>query len=81
MNLKDVGVGSQPLNVFISADMLREWARHLDLEVELIKDGDEPYVPLLEPITYEIGRVLTDLAPFGQSVCVMRKPSVPSTTR
>ena len=72
-NLKDVGIGGQPLNAYISPDMLREWAKHLDLEVEVIKDGDEPYVPLSRPITFEDGRVWTDLAPFGQSLCVLRK--------
>jgi ubiquinone/menaquinone biosynthesis C-methylase UbiE len=72
-NLKSIGVASQPMNVFISGDMLREWARHLDLEVEAIKDGDEPYIPLSEPITFENGTVLKDLAPFQQSVCVIRK--------
>lgn len=72
-NLKGIGIGSQPLNVFISTDMLREWARHLNLEVEVIKDGDEPYVPLATPITFADGRVCTKLAPFGQSLCVLRK--------
>ena len=72
-NLKDVGIGGQPLNVFISTDMLREWARHLDLEVEVIKDGDEPYVPLSAPIKFEDGRVWTKLAPFGQSLCVLAR--------
>ena len=70
-NLGDVGNGSQPLNVFMSADMLREWARHLDLEVEIIKDGDEPYVPLSEPIAFENGTIFKDRAPFGQSLCVL----------
>ena len=71
INLKDIGVGSKPLNVFIAPDMLREWARHLDFEVEVIKDGDEPYVPLSEPLRFEDGRVWKDLAPFGQSLCVL----------
>jgi len=72
-NLKDVGIGGQPLNVFISNDMLRAWAKHLDLEVEVIKDGDDPYVPLSRPIKFEDGRVWNELAPFGQSLCVLRK--------
>ena len=70
-NLKDVGVGSKPMNVFISADMLREWASHLDLEVESIKDGDEPYIPLSTPVTFDNGTVARDRAAFGQSVCVL----------
>jgi len=70
-NLQDVGIGSQPMNVFISTDMLREWAKHLELEVEVIKDGDEPYVPLSQPLEFEDGRIVKELAPFGQSLCVL----------
>lgn len=72
-NLEDVGIVSKPMNVFISADMLQAWARHLDLEVESIKDGDEPYVPLSQPITFENGTVVNDRAAFWQSVCVMAR--------
>jgi SAM-dependent methyltransferase len=70
-SIQDIGIGSKPMNVFISPDMLRLWARHLDLEVETIKDGDEPYVPLSKPITFENGIIVKDYAAFGQSVCVM----------
>jgi ubiquinone/menaquinone biosynthesis C-methylase UbiE len=70
-HVDEIGNGSQPLNVFISADMLREWARHLNLEVEVIKDGDERYIPLSEPVTFEDGTTFTDRASFGQSVCVL----------
>lgn len=70
-NLQDIGIGSQPLNVFISHDMLRTWAEHLDLEVEVIKDGDEAYVPLSTPATLDGGVVLQGCTPFGQSVCVL----------
>jgi SAM-dependent methyltransferase len=72
-NVKDVGIGAQPINAFMSADMFPVWARHLDLELETVRDGNEPYVPLSEPIKYENGKVVTDRAAFGQSVCVMRK--------
>lgn len=70
-NLRDIGIGSQPMNVFVCPDMLREWARHLELEIETIHDGDEAYVPLSKPITFESGNVATDRASIGQSVCVM----------
>ena len=52
-------------------DMLREWARRLDFEVELIKEGDQPYVPLSKPIKFESGITWTDRAPIEQSVCVL----------
>jgi SAM-dependent methyltransferase len=70
-NLADVGIGAKPLNIFIAIDMLRVWARRLDFEVEVIKDGDEPHVPLAEPVKFENGAVLKELAPFGQSLCVL----------
>jgi SAM-dependent methyltransferase len=70
-DLEDVGNASKPMNVFLSADMLREWARHLDLDMEAIKDADEPYIPLSEPIPFENGTTMKDRAPFAQSVCVM----------
>jgi|SRR5256885_10313597 SAM-dependent methyltransferase len=72
-NVRDIGASSNPLNVFIGPDMLREWARHLDFEVEVIKDGDEPYVPLSQPLRFENGRVWKELAPFGQSLCVLAR--------
>jgi SAM-dependent methyltransferase len=74
-NLRDIGVGAQPMNVFMSPDMLREWAKRLDLEVEMIRDGNEPYIPLSAPITFENGAVVKDYAAFGQSVCVLVRRS------
>ncbi len=70
-NLRDIGIGSQPMNVFMCPDMLREWAKRLDLEIEAIHDGDEAYVPLSKPITFEDGQLATGHACIGQSVCVM----------
>ena len=70
-NVRDIGIGAQPMNVFLCPDMLREWARRLDLEIESIHDGDEPYLPLAAPITFENGATVNDRASFGQSVCVM----------
>lgn len=70
-NLRDIGIGSQPMNVFMCPDMLREWAKRLELEVESLHDGDEVYLPLSKPITFENGKVATERASVGQSVCVM----------
>ena len=70
-SLRDVGIGSQPMNVFLCADMLRAWAERLELDVESIHSGDEPYVPLSGPIRFENGTFSPDPAPFGQSICVM----------
>lgn len=70
-NVEDIGVGSKPLNVFISHDMLRNWADHLDLEVETIKTGDDVYIPLSTPATLDDGTLLQDRTAFGQSVCVL----------
>jgi SAM-dependent methyltransferase len=70
-NIKDIGVGSQPLNAFLSHETLRIWAEHLDMDVEVIKDGDDKYLPLSTPVTLDNGTVLKDRAAFGQSVCVL----------
>ena len=70
-NLSDVGIGAQPMNVFISTDMLLQWAKHLDLEVETIKAGDENYLPLSAPIVFANGSVAKDRVAFGQSICVL----------
>jgi SAM-dependent methyltransferase len=70
-NVRDIGIGSQPMNVFVCPDMLREWAKRLELEVEAIHDGDEAYVPLSKPITFENGKIATDYGSVGQSVCVL----------
>jgi SAM-dependent methyltransferase len=74
-NVRDIGVGAQPMNVFVCPDMLREWAKRLELEVEAIHDGDEAYIPLSAPITFENGRVATGRAHLGQSVCVLKVPN------
>ena len=70
-NVRDIGVGAQPMNVFLCPDMLREWAKRLELEIEAIHDGDEPYLRLSVPITFENGKTVKDRAALGQSVCVM----------
>lgn len=70
-SVRDIGVGAQPLNVFLCPDMLREWAKRLELEIEAIHDGDEPCLPLSAPITFENGTMVKDRAALGQSVCVM----------
>jgi len=41
--------------------------------MEVIKDGNEPYVPIPEPIKFENGTTASHLAPFGQSLCVLMK--------
>ena len=74
-DVADIGNGAKPLNVFMSADMLRTWASHLDLEVEIIKDGNTPYIPLSAPITFEDGTTANDRASLWQSICVLvRRP-------
>lgn len=72
-NIKDLGVGSHPLNMFISKDAIGSWAEHLKLQVQAIEDGDKPFVPLSKPIAFESGSVMDTLGTIGQSVCVLQK--------
>ena len=69
----DLEVNSQPLNMFFGEDAIRAWARHLELDVHAIQRGDEPYVPLTEPIVFESGAVIENLGTLGQSVGVLQK--------
>lgn len=73
LNIRDLGVNSHPLNMFISKDAIRSWAEHLELQVQTIKDGNEPFVPLPEPIVFESGSVVEKVGTIGQSVCVVKK--------
>jgi predicted SAM-dependent methyltransferase len=75
-NLKDMGINSHPLNMFISKDAIRAWAERLGLQVEAIEDGDKPFVPLSQPVVFESGKVMENLGTIGQSVCVLRKRSI-----
>ena len=70
-NIGDIGIGAQPMNVFMCPEMFREWAKRLELEVEEIHDGDDPYLPLSAPLTFENGTTAIDRSGLGQSVCVM----------
>lgn len=66
--------GTHPLNVFIERAAIRAWAKSLHLTVDEIRDGDDHFVPLTEPLTLPSGIVLTERVNLGQSVCVLSKP-------
>jgi SAM-dependent methyltransferase len=65
--------GSPHINMFIDRGMISVWAEHLGLNVVAIYPGDLPFIPLPAPITYDNGVVMSGVAPFGQSVCVLAK--------
>jgi SAM-dependent methyltransferase len=67
------GAGSHPLNTFLSRDAIQAFADHLDLRVELIEDGDKPFVPLSHPVTLDSGAVMAQLGNLGQSICVLTR--------
>ena len=72
-NLLDLELNAHPLNMFINKDAIRIWAAHLGLTVQVIKDGNEPFVPLSRPIIFESGAVSEKFGTFWQSVCVLQK--------
>ena len=72
--MTDVEVNAQHLNVFMSKDGIATWAERLDMVVEAVHDGDQPYVPLSTPIFFKDGNIVEHLGTVGQSVCVLRKP-------
>ena len=71
-NVKSIG-GSGHLNMFISRDAIRAWAKRLDLRIEVIFDGDKPHVPLSYPVVPANGNSARERVCFGQSVCVLIK--------
>lgn len=70
----EVGDRGDHLNQFMDRDAIQAWASHLDLDVELIADGDKPHIPILEEIRFDQGNVMRDFGNLGQSVAVLRKP-------
>jgi SAM-dependent methyltransferase len=72
-NLAHVGE-HKVLNQFMSVDAIQVWSQHLGLEVVEINRGDEPYIPLVQPITLN-GTLFESLGTFGQSAAILRKPT------
>jgi ubiquinone/menaquinone biosynthesis C-methylase UbiE len=64
----------QPLNQFMSRDGIESWARHLDLRMVDVFDGDKPFIPLTQPVELEDGQRFEKLGMMGQSVAVLGLP-------
>jgi ubiquinone/menaquinone biosynthesis C-methylase UbiE len=67
------GSNNHPLNAFLSRDAIQAFAQHLDLQVELIEDGDKPFIPLSHAVTLDSGVVMERLGNLGQSVCILTR--------
>jgi ubiquinone/menaquinone biosynthesis C-methylase UbiE len=61
------------LNQFMSRDAFVVWARHLNMTIERIHDGDKPHIPIDEDLTWHDGRVMSGKGSLGQSVAVLVK--------
>ena len=73
LNIGAVGQTSV-LNQFMSVDAITTWAAHLGLDVEAIYRGDEPYIPLSEPIDLRPHH-FENYGTFGQSAAILAKRS------
>ena len=69
-------LNSSVMNQFICRDGIHSWAKHLDLVVESINDGEVPHFALREAIHMDDGQVFEKQGNLGQSVCVLSKPDV-----
>jgi ubiquinone/menaquinone biosynthesis C-methylase UbiE len=69
-NLAAIG-SPQHLNQFMSRDGIHAWAEHLGMRVE-VWSGNEPHIPLRQPVTLEGGEHYESVGALGQSVAVMR---------
>lgn len=68
------GRNEAPLNVFISREAVAIWAEHLGFSIVDIRSGDEPFVPLANPLRLDDGRIVEGFGNLGQSICVLQKP-------
>ena len=74
-NVRDIGVNSHPLNMFISKEAISIWADHLGLQVLAIEDSDKRFIPLQKPVSFDAGGVMEECGFFGQSLCALKKAS------
>ena len=70
-NLAALG-STQVHNQFMSVDAVEAWSEHLGVKVLRCNRGDEPYIPLSEPVSWENASFET-LATLGQSTAVLVK--------
>lgn len=71
---RQISTNTGQLNQFISRDGLAAWAGHIGFKIEQIWDGDQPFVPLPEPVVMTDGRIFDREGTPGQSVCLLSKP-------
>jgi ubiquinone/menaquinone biosynthesis C-methylase UbiE len=63
------------LNMFISKDAIAAWCDHLELGIEKIHDGHQPWIELVQSFRYSDGREAAGVVEFGQSIAVLtRRP-------
>lgn len=62
------------LNQFIDPQAIKVWSQHLQLTLEHIFHGNEPYINITEPVEAENGEIHQGMISLGQSVCVLKKP-------
>jgi SAM-dependent methyltransferase len=66
------------LNHFMDRDQIRAFAARLGLTVQHLIDGDQPHIPLTEPVVYDDGTRVEGLGLLGQSVAVLVRDGGPA---
>lgn len=61
------------LNQFMDRDGIQTWALNLGLKLDSIHNGDQPHIPLANPVYWENGTVMREAGNLGQSVAVLSK--------
>ena len=61
------------LNQFVSRDAIEAWAKHLNLSILEIFDGDKLYIDIADGqvVKWDDGREMRDRGSLGQSVCIL----------
>lgn len=68
------------LNQFIDPQAIKVWCQNLQLTVENIFPGNQPYIKLNETVEAENGEFFQGNVTLGQSVCVLQKPEHSNNT-
>jgi SAM-dependent methyltransferase len=70
----DLGPAGAHHNQYIERTALEAWARHLDLRLDAVHDGDKPHIPIDRDLRWSDGRMSVGTGALGQSVAVFSKP-------
>lgn len=74
-----MGAGT-PHNQFLDQDAINRFADAIGFHVEEIRRGDDPFIPLEQPVVWENGARFESFAALGQSIAILTRPTAGSAS-